>query len=81
MFFKGFLYFITSSSFKTFFFLLNTNRLEDQLRKPATHSAARPSYILHCGKMASVPELASCVMAFYVTKSVVTMQRQFRERY
>lgn len=71
------------------FFFLNRMRLEDQLRKlqigsglkPAVHSAARPSYILQYGKMASAPELVSCVMAFRETKSVVTMQRQFRERY
>ena len=87
MFFKGFSYFITSSSFKTFF--LNPNRLKNQLGKlqivsrlkPAVLSAARPSYILQYGKMASSPELASCVMAFHETKSVVTVQRQFRERY
>jgi len=71
------------------YFFRNPNRLKNQLRKlhivsrmkSAVLSAARPSYILQYGKMASTPELASCVIAFHETKSVVTVQRQFRERY
>jgi hypothetical protein len=39
---------------------------------------ARQSYIRQYGKVASGPEKAFCVLALHETKSVVTVQRQFR---
>jgi hypothetical protein len=64
----------------------NTNHVTDQLNKlqygarlePAVHSSR---YIRQYGKMASGLEKAFSVLAFHETKSVVTMQWQFRRKY
>jgi hypothetical protein len=87
VFLKDFLISLPVARLRLFFFFRNPNRLKNQLGKlqivsrlkPSVLSAASPSYILQYSKMASYPGLASCVMVFNETKSVVTVQRQFRE--
>jgi hypothetical protein len=62
----------------------NTNHVTDKLNIPNLPLDWSQLCILsarQCGKMASSTGKAFSVLAFYETKSVVTVKRQFRRRY